>query len=259
MASIAVAAPEWEGSEPGTDLHVAPAGISVQPWLKHLLQFLPIARAGTDPEGVHQVRVACARLLVWLELGGWRVLRDDLRWLRGHAARLRDLDVLRAEDPSAFRDEGLGTELDVARGELLQALDDPRLGSLILALSSMPPIPSRKARAVASRLARVCLRRGRALGARRGSVQALHRLRCAVRRLRFGLEWMGAEVPQIVELQEAIGIVCDHAVALRQLERKSTAKAGEGHRSEIERALRRSRRDAVRVWRKRRPLLKKLA
>jgi CHAD domain-containing protein len=259
MASAAVATPEREGSEPRTGLYLAPARISLQPWLKHLLQYLPIARAGTDPEGVHQVRVACARLLVWLELGGWRVLRDDLRWLRGHAARLRDLDVLRAEDPSAFRDDGLGTELDVARGELLQALDDPRLGSLILALWSMPPVQSRKARAVASRLARVCLRRGRALGARRGSVRALHRLRCAVRRLRFALEWMGAEVPQIVELQEAIGVVCDHGVALRQLEKRSTAKAREEHRSEIERALRRSRRDALRVWRKRRHLLERLA
>jgi CHAD domain-containing protein len=90
-------------------------------------------------------------------------------------------------------------------------------------------------------------------------VQALHRLRCAVRRLRFGLEWMGAEVRQTVELQEAIGVACDHAVALRQLGRKPAAKAGEGHRAKIEQALRRSRRDALRAWRRTRPLLKKLA
>ena len=49
--------------------------------------------------------------------------------------------------------------------QLLQALDDPRVESLILALSSMPPVPIRKARSVARRLAKVCLRRGRALGA----------------------------------------------------------------------------------------------
>ena len=238
----------------------APEGVSPRAWLHHLVEHLPIARAGEDPEGVHQVRVASARLLVWLELGRWRVLKDDLHWLRGRVSRMRDLDVLRAEDPSAFRAKRLDRDLVIARRELLQALDDPRVESLILALSSMPPVPIRKPRSVARRLAKVCLRRGVALRARGHSLDALHRLRCAIRRLRFAFEWTGHEVPRIVELQEAIGTVCDHAVALRQVERTSGGRSrGERRRRRLAQALHRSRRLALRSWKRTRPLLKELA
>jgi CHAD domain-containing protein len=234
-------------------------GIGPQPWLDHLVKHLPVARAGQDPEGVHQVRVACARLLVWLELGGGRLLRDDLRRLRDHASRMRDLDVLRAEDPSASLPEAPGSELATARQELLQALEDPRVDRLILALESMPPLPAARARAAVCTLARTALRRGRGRRLRRGRVKALHRLRRAVRRLRFALEWTGAEVPRIVELQDALGAVCDHAVALRRLEKGADASAaGKRRLVGLERALSRGRRHALRVWREARPTLKAL-
>jgi len=206
------------------------------------------------------VRVACARLLVWLELGRWRVLKDDLRWLRGRASRVRDLDVLATEAPSALGAHTLHRDLVSARRELLQVLDDPRVDSLLLGLSSMPPVPMGKARRVVHRLVKRCLRRGRALHAREHSLAALHRLRCAIRRLRFALEWTGSEVPRIVELQEAIGAVCDHAIALRQLERSSGGRRrGELGRRRLEQALPRSRRLALRTWKRTRPLLKELA
>jgi CHAD domain-containing protein len=69
-----------------------------------LLATVPAARAGADPEGVHQLRVAVVHLRVWLDMGGWRVLHDDLRWLRAIAARVRDLDVQLAGGglPSAY-------------------------------------------------------------------------------------------------------------------------------------------------------------
>ncbi|HEU4743256.1 MAG TPA: CHAD domain-containing protein, partial [Meiothermus sp.] len=58
-------------------------------WLLHLENHLPVARKGADPEGVHQVRVAGRRLRVWLELGGYQVLHDDLRWLVRGAGKVR--------------------------------------------------------------------------------------------------------------------------------------------------------------------------
>jgi CHAD domain-containing protein len=252
----AIAGPAPSPPPPAPGRSGAPAGIGPQPWLAHLERHLPVAHAGEDPEGVHQVRVACARLLVWLEMGRWRILRDDLRWLRRHAARMRELDVLRTEDGAALLPEP--NELLAARRELVQALDAPRVESMFLALSSMPPVPFRQARAATSRFARAALRRGRALGGGSGSVAALHRLRCAVRRLRFALEWTGVEAPKIVELQDALGVVCDHAAALQRLERGSGA-AGEGPRARLTRSLRRSRPLALRAWRKARPLLKRLA
>jgi hypothetical protein len=237
-----------------------PKAISPEPWLEHLRKHLPVARLGADPEGVHQIRVACARLLVWLELGRWRVLRDDLRWLRGHAARVRDLDVLRAEDPSAFLEGERQAALRAAREELVRALDGPRVGSLMCGLQSMPNVPPRSARAVTSRLARSCLRRGRRLGARGAPVQKLHRLRCAVRRLRFALEWRGIEAPKAVELQRVIGVVCDHATALRQMERgpEGVGAGDRKARAQIARALRLSLPVALDLWRKSRPYLKRL-
>jgi CHAD domain-containing protein len=43
-------------------------------WVAHL----PLALSGEDPEGVHQVRVAGRRLRAYLDLLGFRVLKDDL-------------------------------------------------------------------------------------------------------------------------------------------------------------------------------------
>src|ERR1043165_1021156 len=67
-------------------------------WLDRLEERTSLAEsapdAALDAEAVHELRVACGRLIVWLDLGGWRILRDDLRWLRRSAATVRDLDVV---------------------------------------------------------------------------------------------------------------------------------------------------------------------
>jgi hypothetical protein len=70
---------------------------------------------------------------------------------------------------------------------------------------------------------------------------------------------MEIEATKAAELQDAIGVVCDHATALRQLRRHPDGKRAErARRAEIARALRRSRSSALRVWRSSRPSLKKL-
>src|ERR1044072_2551028 len=56
-----------------------------------------VALAGTDPEGVHQLRVAIRRIRAALKVSGHDdggVLLAELRWLFGELGPLRDLDVL---------------------------------------------------------------------------------------------------------------------------------------------------------------------
>ncbi|HEX3269797.1 MAG TPA: CHAD domain-containing protein [Ktedonobacterales bacterium] len=106
------------------------------------------ARAGDDPEGVHDVRVAVRRLrsaLALLESAPGFDADDLKRWrkrLKGLAAALgavRDLDV-QLERLSAYREthpelrDGLQPiwdemthERDKARGEMLDALDDDKI------------------------------------------------------------------------------------------------------------------------------------
>ncbi|MBB4911928.1 CHAD domain-containing protein [Actinophytocola algeriensis] len=54
-----------------------------------------VALADTDPEGVHQLRVAVRRARAVLKTsGGFDELRAGLRWFFGRLGTLRDLDVL---------------------------------------------------------------------------------------------------------------------------------------------------------------------
>ncbi|WP_114314147.1 CHAD domain-containing protein [Thermus caldifontis] len=74
-------------------------------WLEHLKKHFPLALEGQDLEGVHQVRVAARRLRVYVELLGWRVLRDDLSRLFRGTSRVRDLEVALSHPlPPGFRD-----------------------------------------------------------------------------------------------------------------------------------------------------------
>ncbi|MGZ3427662.1 MAG: CHAD domain-containing protein, partial [Polyangia bacterium] len=172
-----------------------PDSIAATRWLTHLEQHVAIARAGADPEGVHQVRVATARLRVWLALGGWHALVDDLRWLRGHAARVRDLDVHLERQPPALIAERLVSERARAHHELCLAHESQRAAGLMQALSYLPPLSREQAAPRVARMARLTLRRFRAVAADSEELAALHRARCALRRLRYALDWLGVCPP----------------------------------------------------------------
>jgi inorganic triphosphatase YgiF len=72
--------------------------------LRHLLQSLPAAEDGRDPEGMHQLRVALRRLRSALDLmrsvvslNKLDLLRSEAKWLAGHLSGARDWDVFRHE------------------------------------------------------------------------------------------------------------------------------------------------------------------
>ncbi len=184
-------------------------------WLGHLTHHAPIARAGLDLEGVHQVRVAGGRLDVFLRLGEWRVLRDDLRWLRSRASAVRDFDVLLARSVHAKFDEWLASERMVARAGLLEALESTRFTALVEALGVLPPLERRVANARRDDARRKVDELARRALKKSASLEAFHALRRATRRLRYAEDWLGAKRKDLERLQDALGALNDAAVAQR--------------------------------------------
>ena len=216
-------------------------------------------RWGEDPEGVHRMRVATRRLRALL--GAFRpVLRfreetrlgAALRRLADALGPVRDLDVLLGELPVALAGAGLtepsfvASALEVerarARDRLLTYLDGrawPRLlGGLdewsaappLLrrrrtneSVASSTPVPEAARLLVLERLGRV-RRQGRRCRKRPGE-RRLHRLRVALKRLRYLVEFFRPVLPEnmgvlherAVALQDLLGAANDAAVAARRL------------------------------------------
>ncbi len=207
---------------------------------------LAVARRGKDPEGVHQARVACRRLRVWLSLSGHEALDADLTWLAKGLGPLRDLDVLcegpLAEDGpfSAF----LEAERAAAQRQAKVVWEAPRVRALVKALEALPPASSRAAKRERARLEKKVRRGVRRLGAARKrpvgeQVERAHELRRDLRRLRYAREWLGEDVKGFSEVQDALGALCDVAALERHVQRYGA----QGHpdaaamRRRLERAL----------------------
>jgi len=112
-----------------------------------------VALADTDPEGVHQLRVAVRRARAVLKTsGGHTELRAELRWFFGRLGPLRDLDVLLMrfhDDTSGFSDSelaavkrllgGLDTERAEAFARVAKTLRGKRYARLLDALAAATP------------------------------------------------------------------------------------------------------------------------
>jgi len=235
--------------------------VPCKPWLERLVHGAAAVRTRGDAEAVHELRVAIARLRSFLTLGGYRVLDDDLRWLRREAAEARDLDVTLALEPPSAVAEVLHDETGPARQKLRAALEASRTAALLESLALLPPVSTDQATERIRRLARKLLRRGdEALAAHSGDVEALHALRRAARRLRFGLEWLGLRPLALIELQTALGEVGDRSIALRKLEQDARKLPRlHSYRMRLERELTRQGRKALRLWHKTRRQVQELA
>lgn len=191
--------------------------ISPTAWLERLQQELRVARAGDDPEGVHQMRVAAARLRVWLELGGRRALVDDLRWLRRSGGDVRDLDVLIAENTRPECAGWLSDRREEARRKLLAALDDERVDAMFGALACMPPLERSEARKNLAKLVKHALRAGAKTEKDETDVTRWHELRRTLRKLRYAREWLDEDTKKIHELLDVLGELNNRVVEARHL------------------------------------------
>ena len=226
--------------------------ISLTPWLQHLEQQIPLVRKGVESEPVHQLRVSAGRLSVWLELSGRRMLRDDLRWLRRSAGLVRDLDVLLERDLPPAWARALAAERELRRRELLHHLADPRLSSLVAALTLVPDLEDSTARDALARFKRRVLKAGRGLKRDETDARALHRLRRAVRRLRYALEWLGEDMDALKDLQDAFGELNNLAVGLRQLDSPAAPNGLASERVALELEFDERRTHAIAAWKQQR-------
>ncbi|GAB4328218.1 MAG: hypothetical protein Kow0074_24010 [Candidatus Zixiibacteriota bacterium] len=223
--------------------------IPITPWLQHLKDHVPVAREGSDPEGVHQLRVATRRLDAWLVLAQMNILRDDLRWLRRRASAVRDLDVLLLEiKPPAPLSDWLQGLHDTARRELLVALEHPRYYGLITALEGLPPMAGSSARLVLPTVVRQVLRRGKAVENAHQDLQKLHRLRRGARRLRYCLEWLGMNTKPLKAVQRVLGEANDIAMTLRYLNQSPHRDSLSDYRINLENQLVKLAARSAEVW-----------
>lgn len=189
--------------------------IPLTPWLEHLVQHLPIARQGTDPEGIHQLRVAGRRLRVWLELGGYATLESDLAWLVRGAGTVRDLEVLLGDSgwPTGFRKWALG-QLKQARAGFVPLLDGARLTGLLQALGNLSPLKHDLATQQLKRFKRRVRQREQQWQLQ-DDLESLHALRRALRKLRYAREWLELDSEAIKTLQDQFGQIGDLSFRLR--------------------------------------------
>ncbi len=239
-----------------------PGQIDQEPWLSTLRAELPRAAAG-DPEAVHQLRVALARLRVFAELSrdpGTDALDDELRWLRGTAAALRDLDIqLARPDLPASYATSLADDRAAAESRLRDALEHPRAAALCHSLATLAPLSRTSAERGLARLSDHALAYGDAV--REDDPSSLHALRRAVRRTRFALEWLGEHSERLVALQSALGAFNDASIARVRAESEPgpETKPLRRYRRALDRELRETMREIARVWKRARPELASLA
>ncbi len=227
--------------------------------LRHLLDNEPAVRDGRDPEGVHQMRVALRRLRSAFSLfapalgeGPGQRWGQELRWLLDQLGPARDLDVLtgellaplepaRTDQPTlqAFR-EAAQARRATLQAELHQTLASQRYADLVFGFAAWvarygwregadvdvrlrqgePIVPF--AAAVLERRHRKVLKQGRRFA--RLSPSERHRVRIALKKLRYGIEFFADLFPQgavgrlrkaAARMQDRLGHLNDVDVASR--------------------------------------------
>jgi inorganic triphosphatase YgiF len=191
--------------------------------LAHLLANEPAARDGSDPEGVHQVRVALRRLRSVLVLfrpvlppEAAQRLGEELRWLAGETGPARDLDVfllellrpVRKAMPEESDLESLESRAGAARigayERVRAAFDTGRYTALLLEvgrlaetrgwLGGLAPEMLARLEAPARDFASVLLAERHRKAKKRGrgfaklSVEDRHRLRIGLKKLRYAAD-----------------------------------------------------------------------
>jgi CHAD domain-containing protein len=242
------------------------ARVAVGSGTMKLIENDPAARLGSDPEPIHQARVATRRLrsdLKTLEplLSATRVewLREELAWVGGLFGAVRDLDVLiermdelagrfpEERDTAPALVEALREDRRVRHVELVDALGSPRYRHLLdelVAASSSPPLAAgvdgqRRVRSPLRKLARKTWRR-LARAVKRLDVdpshEDLHEIRKRAKRARYAAELSagvlgkGADrlAGRLEDLQDVLGELQDAVVAEQRLRSMARDRLGSG-------------------------------
>ena len=211
------AAPRWRTPELSPESSVAEAvSAALRDYAARLVRNQPLVLEGSDPEGVHQARVACRRIRSALQTfepvldPEWaESLRADLAVLAASLGAVRDAEVLLARLRSSAAERGLDADLADrllaglegerarARQVLVARMESPEHRTeldRLLAASTSPEVLADVADRPAVDVLRPLVagswrrlrRRGSRLGARPTDGE-LHRLRILAKRCRYAV------------------------------------------------------------------------
>jgi triphosphatase len=233
--------------------------------IDHIVANVDSAHHGADPEGVHQLRVGIRRLRAALAIFRDAIpeeeragLSEDLRWLQRELGPAREWDVLIEETirPAAKRLAAPDMDALIALAEehrvqgyerAREALNEARYTDLLLRLESYidahrgngngsaqrvngeagtleRPLPEFAAEVLHARQAKT-QKLGRQI--RKLDLEALHKLRIRVKKLRYATEFLRdlyankaakRYIASLKELQDTLGKVHDGAVAAAHVE-----------------------------------------
>jgi CHAD domain-containing protein len=258
----------------------AALGVALAEQRRRLLLFDPGTRLGSDPEDLHQLRVATRRLRAFLRCGrplielSWaESLRSELAWLGQALGPARDLDVL--VERLAADVESLDVDADAAQGLLvgleaeratsrqavLEALSSERYLALLDRLDHVAEPELSSSETTLSAIAAAEWRRVRR---HVGSVPSdpsddeLHAVRLRIKRVRYAAELaeheLGAKGRRFVESAKALqGLLGEHqdaAVAEARIRAWVTAfPDGSVAAGRLVAMQRQRKRDVRRAWR----------
>jgi len=243
--------------------------IKIDEQVRALVEHEQIARAGVDPEGVHQMRVAVRRLRAALkasQLESAEQLQAELKWLGGALGAVRDLDVqlehlrglaadFEPEEQAAVERllKGLTLDRRQARQRMLGVLRSRRYAALLEALTAVtaaepagngaPPVKKKHWAASLAELIkrphRKLIKDADALGADPPD-DDLHALRIRGKRLRYAAELAapvgGKQVQKLIKATKTFqDVLGDHqdAVVAEQEVRRLVIELGDGIETEV--------------------------
>jgi triphosphatase len=225
--------------------------------IAHIVANQPAALADAATEGVHQMRVGVRRLRSATRLfedfvaspeQAW--IDGELKWLAGELGQARDWDVFATHTlPAASEAAGRRAELAAiaraaetrrraAHAVVLRAISSPRYTTLILTLGGwleadrwceriepatagdLDDSLAETGRHLLARLGRKVRKAGR--GIENAKPQERHKLRKALKRLRYGSDFLSSLYPRkrvkrqlgrLSDLQDVLGALNDFAVA----------------------------------------------
>jgi CHAD domain-containing protein len=123
----------------------------------------------------------------------------------------------------------LCAEREIAHRSVVETLASSRFRALLAALTCMPDLGERVARATLPRFRARVERAGFRLERSPNNLQSLHRLRRAVRRMRYALDWLGEDARKLKSLQDELGELNNCVVLLQHLERECAEHGALGH------------------------------
>lgn len=245
---------------------------------RRLLAHDPGTRLGTDPEDLHQLRVATRRARAFLRAAmplldrDWaNGLRSELAWLGGALGPVRDLDVqiehlerevasLHVAAPGLI--DGLAAERDAARATLRETLADPRYLALLDAMetTAQPAVDASADETLAGLWWREWKRTRRVFGklGSRSPDDELHAARIRVKRARYAAELALGELGEPGEafvdtakaLQEILGDHQDASIAEERIGAWAAAEPTRASAAEVLLERQRGRKATARAdWR----------